>query len=79
MITIKVEDFEQRFQKYISRLEAGETIVLTRGGQPVAEITPTAQKQHELRPFGLSAGKFLTPDDFNEPLPAEILDAFEDK
>ena len=26
------------------------------------------------RPFGLCKGEFVVPDDFNEPLPDEILD-----
>lgn len=30
-----------------------------------------------LRPFGLCAGEFIVPDDFDEPLPDHILDAFE--
>ena len=29
------------------------------------------------RPFGLCKGEFTVPDDFNEPLPDEILDLFE--
>ena len=29
------------------------------------------------RPFGLCKGDFVVPDDFNEPLPDEILDLFE--
>ncbi len=36
--------------------------------------------QHKLeikqRPFGLCKGEFVVPDDFNEPLPDEILDLF---
>jgi antitoxin (DNA-binding transcriptional repressor) of toxin-antitoxin stability system len=79
MITVKVEDFDQIFQKYLNRLEAGETIILTREGKPIAEIKPASQNPKELRPFGLSAHKFVTPDNFNDPLPAEILDAFEGK
>lgn len=31
----------------------------------------------ELRPFGLAAGEFIVPTDFDEPLPEEILAAFE--
>jgi hypothetical protein len=31
------------------------------------------------RPFGLCAGEFTVPDDFDEPLPEEILSAFEGK
>jgi hypothetical protein len=29
------------------------------------------------RPFGLCAGEFTVPDDFDEPLSAEILNAFD--
>ena len=30
-----------------------------------------------LRPIGLARGEFAVPDDFDDPLPDEILDAFE--
>jgi hypothetical protein len=33
----------------------------------------------QLRPFGLCAGEFCTPDDFDVTLPEEILNAFEFK
>jgi len=33
----------------------------------------------QLRSYGLDAGQFAVPDDFDDPLPAEILDAFEGK
>ena len=29
------------------------------------------------RPSGLAKGQFVVPDDFNDPLPPEILDEFE--
>ena len=29
------------------------------------------------RPFGLCTGEFVVPDDFDDPLPEEILTAFE--
>lgn len=32
-----------------------------------------------LRPFGLDAGKFTVPEDFDAPLPEDILKAFEGK
>jgi len=78
-ISIKVEDFEQIFQEHLNHIEAGETIVLTRKGVPVAEITPTAQKVKNLRPYGLSANSFVTPNNFNDPLPEELLESFEEK
>lgn len=35
------------------------------------------RSQVEPRPVGLCAGKFTVPDDFDRPLPDDILDAFE--
>lgn len=35
---------------------------------------PAIAKQ--LRPIGLCAGEFTVPDDFDDPLPAEILELF---
>jgi hypothetical protein len=31
------------------------------------------------RPFGLARGQFTVPDDFNAPLPEDVLQAFEGK
>jgi len=39
----------------------------------ILDTTPEAG----LRPYGLAKGEFVVPDDFNDPLPNEILDAFE--
>ena len=35
------------------------------------------RQEGKLRPVGLCAGEFVVPDDFNEPLPDEILDLFD--
>jgi len=32
-----------------------------------------------LRPYGLCKGEFVVPDDFDDPLPDFLLDAFEGK
>jgi hypothetical protein len=45
----------------------------------IAELRPIASTSKELRPFGLCAGEFTVPDDFDAPLPEEILSAFEGK
>ena len=39
-------------------------------------VTTKSQKQ---RPFGLCVGEFVVPEDFDAPLPEEILNAFEGK
>lgn len=42
-----------------------------------AQAQPKADTQECQRPFGLCAGEFTVPDDFDAPLPDEILQAFE--
>ena len=39
-------------------------------------ILENEQPASQLRPFGLCAGDFVVPDDFDAPLPDEVLKAF---
>ncbi|MCI0490996.1 MAG: hypothetical protein L0229_30775 [Blastocatellia bacterium] len=43
------------------------------------EIKPIVSDSETLRPFGLCAGEFVVPDDFDDPLPEEIIEEFEPK
>jgi hypothetical protein len=40
-------------------------------------ILESYRQKNKVRPRGLCKGEFITPDNFNEPLPDEILDLFE--
>jgi len=44
----------------------------------IAELKPIANSK-QLRPFGLCAGEFTVPDDFDAPLPEDLLSTFEGK
>ena len=78
MTRISVEEIQQNFAAFLQRVEAGETVLIVRTGKPIAEIKPVAVPAEALRPFGLCAGEFLVPEDFDAPLPEDILNAFED-
>jgi hypothetical protein len=54
-----------------------ETLLIVRDGQPVVEMKPVKTGAETLRPFGLCAGEFTVPEDFDAPLPEDILQAFE--
>jgi hypothetical protein len=41
----------------------------------IQPIPPKTAKK--IRPFGLCAGEFVVPDDFDAPLPDDILNLFE--
>lgn len=57
----------------LARVEAGESIWLTRDNRPVAELRPI---RSTFRPYGLAAGEFVVPDDFDEPLSEDSLMEF---
>ena len=77
MVAVTLNDIERDLPGYLSRVEAGETVVILRDGRPIAEIRPVAGEPRQPRPHGLAAGEFATPDDFDAPLPDDILAVFE--
>ncbi len=44
--------------------------------EDIDRIVESYRRQNKQRPIGLAKGKFTVPDDFNDPLPDEILDLF---
>lgn len=79
MSTVSLEEIQKDLLGCLERVQAGETLLVTRGDLPVAEIKPVRLPPAGPRPFGLAAGLFTVPDDFDAPLPDEVLDAFEGK
>jgi antitoxin (DNA-binding transcriptional repressor) of toxin-antitoxin stability system len=54
---------------------SGEQIVIARGGRPIARLV--AYEGTTERPLGRDKGVFEVPDDFDAPLPDEVLREFE--
>lgn len=77
MITITVDEIQRDVLGYLQRAEGGETVVVVQGGKAVAELNPVGTNARQPRPFGLCAGEFQVPDDFDAPLPDEIVRRFE--
>jgi antitoxin (DNA-binding transcriptional repressor) of toxin-antitoxin stability system len=77
MSTISLQEFVQNCTTLLDRVEAGEQFVVVRGGRPVAELRPVGSVRTSPRPYGLAAGAFVVPDDFDAPLPEDIIRGFE--
>ena len=75
-MTVTLEEMKRDLEGLLDRVREGETLVVTDDDRPVAEIRPIEQARVP-RPFGLAAGTFVVPDDFDDPLPEEILRDFE--
>ena len=78
MLNITVDEIQRDPLKYLRQVEAGETLVIFRSDKPIAELKPIASGK-QLRPFGLCAGEFMVPDDFDASLPEDVLNKFEGK
>ena len=76
MIRVNVAEAKAHLSRYLERVERGETVVLCRRNVPVAEIRALPRPAREPRPVGIDRGMTL-PTAFFEPLPDELLAAFE--
>ena len=76
MEKVNVHDAKTHFSRLLDRAQEGEEILIAKAGKPVARLGPLAA-QTKKRRLGLLQGRFRIPDNFNEPLPEEVLAAFE--
>ncbi|OYD97000.1 prevent-host-death protein [Nostoc sp. 'Peltigera membranacea cyanobiont' 213] len=79
MLTVTIDEIQRNLTSYIQKVAAGESIIIMQAGLPIAEIKPVSATFQQIRPYGLCAGEFIVPDDFDSPLPEEILNSFEGK
>jgi antitoxin (DNA-binding transcriptional repressor) of toxin-antitoxin stability system len=77
MIRLNIQEAKTHLSKHIAAVERGETILLCRRNVPVAEIRPLPVAPSEPRPIGREKGRVRIPASFFEPLPEEVLEAFE--
>ncbi|PYT70899.1 MAG: type II toxin-antitoxin system prevent-host-death family antitoxin [Acidobacteria bacterium] len=79
MKEVNTYEAKTQFSRLLRRVAAGEEITIANRGVPVARLVPVRAGKGARRRLGMFRGKFAVPDDFDAPLPDEILDAFEGK
>ena len=79
MIRLNIHEAKTHLSRYLNKLKPGETIVLCKRNEPVAEIRALPRPLKGPRPIGLAKGKIKIPPSFFEPLPEELLEYFEGK
>jgi antitoxin (DNA-binding transcriptional repressor) of toxin-antitoxin stability system len=73
---VNMHDAKTNLSRYVAELEPGETLLLCNRNEPVAEIRALTAKQKVKPRIGWAKGEFTVPDSFFEPLPEDILRAF---
>jgi prevent-host-death family protein len=77
MTVVTVQQAKAQLSKLIARAEAGEEIIIARGGRPAIKLTPVG-KSTTRRRFGALKGKLGLPDAFFfDPLPEQELKLWE--
>lgn len=76
MIQVNIHEAKTKLSQLLARVEAGEEVIIARAGHPIARISGIKQA-HGGRVLGRDAGLFEVPEDFNAPLPEDVLDEFE--
>ena len=72
-----VDSYEakSKLSKLINQVIAGEEVIVAKSGKPVAKIVPFEKPIQNRKP-GSAKGKIIIADDFDAPLPDDIIEEF---
>jgi prevent-host-death family protein len=71
---VNIADAKARLPELVERAARGEEVVIARNGRPRARLVALAAPSRRVP--GRGAGKWKIADDFNAPLPVDLLAAF---
>jgi prevent-host-death family protein len=71
---VGVHEAKTNLSRLLRRVALGEEITIRNGGRAVARLVPVEAGTR--REFGRDRGLFEVPDDFDAPLPDEVLETF---
>ena len=72
---VNIHEAKTHLSRLLKRVEGGEEVVIARAGRPVARLVPVARPAK--RVLGEDTGRVFIADDFDAPLPDDILADFE--
>jgi prevent-host-death family protein len=76
MAEVNIHEAKTHLSRLLRRVAAGEEIVIARAGKPVARLVPAAEPKQP-RELGRHRGEIWIAENFDDPLPDDILAAFE--
>ena len=75
MPKVNIHEAKTHFSRYVEEAAQGKEIIIAKAGKPLARIVPLVASKAP-RKLGLLDGKARIPDDFNAPLPEDVLAGF---
>jgi len=78
MQTVNIHAAKTHLSRLLDAAAAGEEILIARAGRPVARLMPLqGAAVPQRRQLGRLVGQLTVPDDFDAPLPPDVLNGFE--
>jgi prevent-host-death family protein len=77
MTTVNIHAAKTNLSRLLEEVAAGEEIIIAKAGKPLARLVPMNALKTERRVLGLLEGEGAIPLWFDDPLPDDLLDAFE--
>ena len=75
MTTLNIHAAKTHFSRLIDDVVEGGEVVIAKAGKPVARLVPIEKTAK--RKLGLLKGRLTIPEDFDAPLPDDVIAAFE--
>lgn len=79
MKQINIYEAKTHLSHLVDQAAKGESFVIAKAGTPLAKLVPLKEGRAPKVTFGLMKGEIAFAEDFDAPLPEEVLAAFEGK
>ena len=76
MSAINLHNAKTHLSRRVEAAASGQEVVIAKHGRPVAKLVPLAAQAPTLPRIGAMKDKLVVPDDFDAPLPDEVLAGF---
>ena len=73
---INIHEAKTHLSRIVDEVAAGTEVNIAKAGKPLAKLRPIAAHVKKKK-LGLLKNKIRVPDDFNAPLPKDVLAGFE--
>lgn len=77
MLMVNIHELKSQLSAILRKLAPGEVALVCKRNVPIAELRRIEAVGEGPRELGKCAGEFTVPDTFFDPLPDDVLDAFE--
>ncbi len=79
MVKLNIHEAKTHLSEHLERLESGEedVVIICRRNEPIAELRALPRPRTAPRPIFKADRRFRLSSEFFDPLPAELLGAFE--